>query len=164
MLESAPSHQLADIISGLVNASFKEKMDVLNAVDLKQRFELALPLLKRQIEGMKLLQEKQEQDLRNQQRSSKKQRILQKLQGLRKTDADQDDMDELQDLEVKLSQANLPEKVAKVANKEMRRLKKMSPQMPEYPMLRHYLELIAELPWSNSTRDHVDIHKAREVT
>jgi len=29
----------------------------------------------------------------------------------------------------------------------MRRLKKISPQMPEYPMLRHYLELIVQLPW-----------------
>jgi hypothetical protein len=29
----------------------------------------------------------------------------------------------------------------------------MSAQMPEYPMLRHYLELIAELPWSTSSQE-----------
>ena len=33
--------------------------------------------------------------------------------------------------------------------------------MPEYPMLRHYLELIAELPWSTSSQDHIEIAKAR---
>ena len=38
MFESAPSHQLADIISAIVNATFKEKLDVLNAVDLKDRY------------------------------------------------------------------------------------------------------------------------------
>jgi len=38
----------------------------------------------------------------------------------------------------------------------------MSPQMPEYPMLRHYLELIADLPWQKSTVDKIDITKARE--
>jgi ATP-dependent Lon protease len=37
----------------------------------------------------------------------------------------------------------------------------MSAQMPEYPMLRHYLELIAELPWSTSSQDRIDIAKAR---
>ena len=40
MFESAPSHQLADIISAIVNATFKEKLDVLNAVDLKDRYLL----------------------------------------------------------------------------------------------------------------------------
>ena len=40
MLESAPSHQLADIISAIVNATFKEKLDVLNSVNLKDRYGL----------------------------------------------------------------------------------------------------------------------------
>ena len=35
--------------------------------------------------------------------------------------------------------------------------------MPEYPMLRHYLELVADLPWNKSTEDKIDISKAREV-
>ena len=64
MLESVPSHQLADIMASIVNATFNEKLDILNAVDLKIRFEKALPLLLRQIEGVKLLQEKQELEKR----------------------------------------------------------------------------------------------------
>ena len=42
MLESAPSHQLADIISAIVNATFKEKLDVLNSVNLKDRYVLTM--------------------------------------------------------------------------------------------------------------------------
>ena len=30
-------------------------------------------------------------------------------------------------------------------------------------MLRHYLELIVDLPWNKSTKDNIDISKAREV-
>ncbi len=63
----------------------------------------------------------------------------------------------------KISQAKLPENVQKVAMKELKRIKKMSPQMPEYPMLRHYLELISELPWNKASTDRIDIRKAREV-
>jgi ATP-dependent Lon protease len=59
--------------------------------------------------------------------------------------------------------ANLPENVVKVAGKELRRLKKMSPQMPEYPMLRHYLELVADLPWDKSSNEHIDLRKAKQV-
>ena len=65
MLESIPNHQLADLISSIVNASFNEKLEILNAIDLKDRFSKALPLLLRQIEGLKMLQEKQEQESRD---------------------------------------------------------------------------------------------------
>jgi ATP-dependent Lon protease len=60
--------------------------------------------------------------------------------------------------------ATLPDNVVKVVSKELRRLKKMSPQMPEYPMLRHYLELIADLPWNKSSNEKIDIRKAKTVT
>ena len=69
----------------------------------------------------------------------------------------------MKDLELKLTKAELPENVQKVVKKELKRIKKMSPQSPEYPMLRHYLELIADLPWNKSTKDNIDIFKAREV-
>jgi ATP-dependent Lon protease len=58
----------------------------------------------------------------------------------------------------------MPENVVKVAGKELRRLKKMSPQLPEYPMLRHYLELVADLPWDKSSTEHIDIRKAKQVS
>ena len=58
----------------------------------------------------------------------------------------------------------MPDNVVKVAGKELRRLKKMSPQLPEYPMLRHYLELVADLPWDKSSTEHIDIRKAKQVS
>merc|ERR1712032_1760419 len=60
--------------------------------------------------------------------------------------------DEIQELENRLRAAELPEKALKAAAREFKRLKKMSPQMPEYPMLRHYLELVTELPWNKSSK------------
>ena len=50
MLDSVPSQHLPDICSTIVKASFSEKIQVLDAVDLAERFKTALPLLMRQIE------------------------------------------------------------------------------------------------------------------
>ena len=58
-------------------------------------------------------------------------------------------------------EAELPETALKAAARDFKRLKKMSPQMPEYPMLRHYLELVAELPWNKSSVERIDIQEAR---
>jgi ATP-dependent Lon protease len=53
MLESLPSQHLPDICAAIVKASYAEKIQVLDAVDLNERFKKALPLLMRQIEVLK---------------------------------------------------------------------------------------------------------------
>ena len=108
-----------------------------------------------------MLQEKQESDIRNKKPITK---IKATPPTKKISDFDDDESDELSDLEAKLTQAELPQNVLKIVKKELKRIKKMSQQMPEYPMLRHYLELIADLPWNKATMDNIDISKAREVS
>jgi ATP-dependent Lon protease len=55
MLDTLPAHHLADLCASLVSASFIEKLQVLDAVDLSERLKKALPLLVRQIEGLEML-------------------------------------------------------------------------------------------------------------
>lgn len=50
MLESLPSQNLPDICASIVKASYTEKLQVLDAIDLTERFNKTLPLLLRQIE------------------------------------------------------------------------------------------------------------------
>lgn len=49
MLNVLPDHKLPDFLSSLVNSSFEEKLEVLDAVELSDRFRLALSLLQRQV-------------------------------------------------------------------------------------------------------------------
>lgn len=55
MLDNVPSQQLPDICVSIVKASLAEKVQVLDAVDLAERFKKTLPLLMRQIEVRNLL-------------------------------------------------------------------------------------------------------------
>ena len=50
MLESVPSQHLPDLCASIVKASYAEKIQVLDAIDLSERFKKTLPLLMRQIE------------------------------------------------------------------------------------------------------------------
>ena len=56
-LKSMPPHELADIMASIIQSSFQEKIDILNAVGLEERFQIALPLLKRQLENIRDKQE-----------------------------------------------------------------------------------------------------------
>jgi len=50
MLDSVPVQHLPDICASLVKTSYAEKIQVLDAVDVSERFKKTLPLLMRQIE------------------------------------------------------------------------------------------------------------------
>lgn len=55
MLNSIPHTLLADLVASLTKASFAEKLEILDAIDLMDRFKKALPLLVRQVKGMYLI-------------------------------------------------------------------------------------------------------------
>lgn len=50
MLDSVPVQHLPDICASLVKTSYAEKIQVLDAVNVSERFKKTLPLLMRQIE------------------------------------------------------------------------------------------------------------------
>ncbi|XP_020609549.1 lon protease homolog 2, peroxisomal-like isoform X1 [Orbicella faveolata] len=76
-------------------------------------------------------------------------------------DDENDDEDDVEELERKIRSADLPEHAFKVAMKELKRLKKMPPQFPEHATTRNYLEWMVDLPWSQETKDKLDISQAR---
>ncbi|KAI4825186.1 hypothetical protein KUCAC02_020877 [Chaenocephalus aceratus] len=58
LLDSLPRETLPDVVASMIRTSNMEKTpgEVLDALSLEERFKKALPMLTRQIEGLKLLQ------------------------------------------------------------------------------------------------------------
>ena len=50
LLNSLPVHSLPDVCAAIVKASHGERLQILDAVSLSERFQRTLPLLLRQIE------------------------------------------------------------------------------------------------------------------
>jgi ATP-dependent Lon protease len=73
-------------------------------------------------------------------------------------DGDEDGEDDVSRLRKRLSDAKLPEDAQKVADRELRRLESAA-QGPEAGVIRNYLELIADLPWSKRAETVDDITK-----
>ncbi|XP_076449763.1 lon protease homolog 2, peroxisomal-like [Babylonia areolata] len=170
LLASLPSEHLPDICSTMVKASYAEKLQVLDAIDLTERFKKALPLLMRQIEGLKLLKKarsdgKLEIVTRKETgRPVNMRKVFRTLERPTHDEADEneEDSDEIADMEQKIRTAGLPPHAHKAATKELRRLKKMPQLMPEHALIRNYLELVLDLPWNKSSKDCLDITQARK--
>ncbi|KAF7481678.1 lon protease homolog 2, peroxisomal [Marmota monax] len=163
LLDSLPREALPDILTSIIRTSNKEKLQILDAVSLEERFKMTIPLLVRQIEGLKLLQKtrKPKQDDDKRVIAIRPIRRLTHIPGTLEDEDEDEDNDDIVMLEKKIRTSSMPEQAHKVCVKEIKRLKKMPQSMPEYALTRNYLELMVELPWNKSTTDRLDIRAAR---
>ncbi|XP_012644449.1 lon protease homolog 2, peroxisomal [Microcebus murinus] len=163
LLDSLPREALPDILTSIIRTSNKEKLQILDAVSLEERFKMTIPLLVRQIEGLKLLQKtrKPKQDDDKRVIAIRPIRRVTHIPGALEDDDEDEDNDDIVMLEKKIRTSSMPEQAHKVCVKEIKRLKKMPQSMPEYALTRNYLELMVELPWNKSTTDRLDIRAAR---
>ncbi|XP_037395742.1 lon protease homolog 2, peroxisomal isoform X2 [Pygocentrus nattereri] len=163
LLDSLPRETLPDVLASMIRTSNLEKLQVLDAVDLEERFKKTLPMLTRQIEGLKLLQKTRKLRPDDDKRvlAMRKGGVFPGRQFSLEEDAEDEDGDDMAMLERKVKEAGMPEPALRVCLKELKRLKKMPQSMPEYALTRNYLELMVELPWSKSTTDCLDIRAAR---
>ncbi|XP_048580781.1 lon protease homolog 2, peroxisomal isoform X2 [Nematostella vectensis] len=165
MLTALPDYNLPDTLASIIKASFDEKLEVLNATDLVERFKKALHLLKRQQEAIKAngttVVKVNQSSSRLKPLSKKFGSGSKKLYRNLSDDDDNDDEDDIEELERKIKAAQLPEHAQRVAMKEIKRLKKTPPQFPEHATSRNYLEWMIDLPWSKETKDKLDIAQAR---
>jgi ATP-dependent Lon protease len=153
---------LTDLIATFVDLPVEERQEILETVDLAARMDLVSEKLARQIEVLRLSKELRD---RTQETMSKAQREFYLREQLRQIQEElgEGESVELKDLRQKIEKAKLPAEVKKEARRELTRLERMPEAAAEHGMLRNYLEWLIELPWSKSTRDKLDVERAREV-
>uniref|UniRef100_A0A7N8XEI0 Lon protease homolog 2, peroxisomal n=1 Tax=Mastacembelus armatus TaxID=205130 RepID=A0A7N8XEI0_9TELE len=149
LLDSLPRETLPDVVASMIRTSNKEKLQVLDAVSLEERFKKALPMLTRQIEGLKLLQKTRKISPDTEKRVTN---IFISLFPFSRVL-----------LKFKKPCSLFDPSSLWIALPRFARLKKMPQSMPEYALTRNYLDLMVELPWNKSTKDCLDIRAARTL-
>ncbi|NXA80821.1 LONP2 protease, partial [Thryothorus ludovicianus] len=164
LLDNLPREALPDILTSIIRTTNQEKLQILDAVRLEERFKMTIPLLVRQIEGLKLLQKtrKSKQDDDKRVVALRPNRRI-NHGSITEDEEEEEDHDDVVMLEKKIRTSSMSEQALKVCLKEIKRLKKMPQSMPEYALTRNYLELMVELPWNKSTKDRLEIRAARIV-
>ncbi|KAG0320322.1 hypothetical protein BGZ99_004566 [Dissophora globulifera] len=156
--------QVVDLLMSTIESTFEEKIEILNAIDLKERIARASELLIRQIHVLKISQ-KVHDNVEG--KLNKKQRefyLREQMSAIKEELGEKDgaEDDELTLIEKQLEAAMLPAEVQKGVDREMKRLKKMQPASSEYSVIRNYLDWIACLPWAKSSEDILDVERARK--
>jgi ATP-dependent Lon protease len=155
---------LADLVASSIHLKIAHAQELMEVLDPVERLQQINDLLNKELELVSVqtrIQRQAKEEMSKTQREYFLREQLRAIQSeLGEADAKAEDLLELRG---KLKQADLPENVLEEALKQMRRLETMPAEAAEYSMLRTYLEWLAELPWQKSTRDNLDLHKARRI-
>jgi ATP-dependent Lon protease len=155
---------LADLVVGHLSLKISQSQELLEVSDPVERLAQINDLLNKELE---LITMQNRIQLQAKEEISKTQReyfLREQLRAIQEelggTDAKTTDLAEL---EQKLKDGKLPDEAMTEATKQLRRLEGMQAEAAEYSMLRTYLEWLADLPWQKTTRDNLDLHKARLI-
>jgi ATP-dependent Lon protease len=153
---------LADFIAANLPLKPEDRYEVLRELNVAQRLSLVRSLLRHESEVQEV-QSKIQQDVKGELDKRQKEFILREQMKVIQKELGEETTPELTELRAKLNEAELPEEVRKEADREMDRLAQIPTMSPEYQVVRTYLEWIADLPWTKSTEDNLDIKRAEEV-
>ena len=161
---SAPS-ALADFLAANLQAEVQDKQNLLEELDVEKRLRLIAGRLATQLDVLELQSKIQSQVKENIDKSQRRYYLQEQMKAIRKElgEGDAGSAGEVEALREKLVAAKLPENVMKEANRELSRLDTIPSASPEYGVIRTYLQILSELPWSIATTDKLDLSDARKI-
>ena len=153
---------LADTVGYAPDFSFEQKVRVLEALDLKERFALAIELQRERMAELQV-RHRIHEDMESGQQKQQRDYILRKqLESIRKELGD-DEGSVAEEYRAKIAEAGMPEAVAEQAERELKRLERMGEQNAEAQVIRTYLDWLISVPWSKRSEDVLDPVNARAV-
>lgn len=154
---------LINFISSNTDVDYRNKQELLEIDNLKQRAIKLLEILSKQVSLLELkndIQKKVKTDIDKQQREYFLHQQMKTIQDeLGGNPADE----EIKELEELAGKKDWNEKVREIFNKELNKLKRLNPAAPDYSVQSNYLREMLELPWNHCSKDNLDLTHAKEV-
>ncbi len=156
---------LADFLAANLQAEMTEKQRMLEELSVPARLQMLASRLATQLDVLELQNKIQNQVKENIDKSQRRYYLQEQMKAIRKElgESEAGSASEVDQMRQKLESAKLPENVMKEANRELQRLEAIPSASPEYGVIRTYLQILSELPWSVMTTDILDLKRARKI-
>jgi ATP-dependent Lon protease len=154
----------ADLVASNIGLKVEEAQGLLEIFDPVERLTKVNELLIKEHELLSMqarIQTAAKEEMGKSQREYYLREQLRAIQQeLGETDARSEEITELRKA---IEQAKMPAAIEKEALKQLGRLEQMHPDAAESGMLRTFLDWMVDIPWSKSTKDSLEIARAKEI-
>lgn len=154
---------LADVVGSNLELNTQQRLEILNAMDIAARLRITLAHMAEVRETLDIRARINSQVRTEFSKNHRENILRQQLKAIQDELGEKEPADELDELRKRLEDARLPEEANKMARRELDRLKRMAPQQSDYHVIRTFLEWLADLPWSVSTVDHIELDAVQKT-
>ncbi len=154
---------LIHFVGSNLNCELADKQDLLEMNDMRQRAELLLKLLQKELQFAELKNKvttKTKTELDKQQREYFLQQQLKSIK--EELGGDSNDR-EIQEMKKKAESKKWSVAAKELFQKEIEKLERMHPSTPDYSTVYNHVDLMLDLPWDDCTTDSYDLKKAKKV-
>jgi len=156
--------RLADLTASNLELKVQEAQEILEIADPVQRLRRVYELLVRELELLEM-QSKISNEARGELDKLQRQYFLrQQMKAIQKELGEGSELqEEVKAYQEKLKNLKVSEEVREELEKQINRLSQMHPESAETAVIRNYLDWMFSLPWDVSTKDNLDLKKAKEI-
>ncbi|HTH31290.1 MAG TPA: LON peptidase substrate-binding domain-containing protein, partial [Lacibacter sp.] len=154
---------LVHFVSNNLNSDISEKQRLLETTTIKNRAELLLTLLQKELQYTELknkVTNKTRTELDKQQRDYFLQQQMKSIK--EELGGDANDL-EILEMKKKAESKKWSDAAKEMFRKGIEKLERMHPSTPDYSVVYNHLDLMLDLPWGDYTNDQYDLKKAKKV-
>ena len=156
--------RLSDLSASNLELKVEDAQSVLEIADTTARLRRVNELLNKEIEVLTVQQEINTQARADIDRSQREFYLRQQMKAIQTELGEGNELaEEIQQFREKIEAAKMPKPPEEEALRQLKKLERMHPDAAETATLRNWMEIITELPWSKSSKDNLDLHKAERI-
>lgn len=155
--------ELVEQISVNLSLSYQNRQKLLEAVSLRDRYELLGAILTNEIEVVEIGKDLQKKIKARIDKNQREYILREQLKLIREELGEENTVDDAEEFKNKLKKLEASKEVKEKIGKEIDRFKSMSSNAAETTVLRGYIETLLELPWDKRSTDSDDLQEAWKV-
>jgi ATP-dependent Lon protease len=155
---------LADLIASILPLNVANRQMILETLDPEERLHRVGGLLSQELDVLELENRIQSQVQREVDRNQREFFLREQLRVIQRELGQEDpNQREINSLRERLLRSDMPEHVRERAEEELGRLEAMPSVVPEYTVVRTYLDWLANLPWTHVSNDLLDLRESARI-
>lgn len=154
--------RLLDQMAESMPVDYSVKQRVLEALDVRERYEQLSGILSDEIEVAKIRADLAEK-VKGRVEKNQKDYILREQLRYIQEELGEDDISESAQFESQLGQLKASREVKAKIAKEIKRFKNLNSNSAESSVERAYIETLLEMPWDKASKDNIDIERAAAI-
>lgn len=155
--------RMTDTISSHIPFKLQQKQTILSTLNVVTRMRTLLAQLEAEIEILNVDKKIRGQVKKAIDKNQRDYYLREQAQAIQRELGDSEDGQDMASLEKKIKQAKMPPEAQKKALKELSKLKNMTVMSSEATVVRNYIDVLVNLPWSKKVKIKHDLALADSV-